>query len=363
MHNLHYTYQENLFHADKGQNNGYFIKPLFDLSYSDFNTHLPSLDILIDPLILAWQEHPHNYDLYRKVFGNDVVLNDGIFYHEDSTLRPFKKHHRVMLSLLLAIDNGHKEIIFPIDKSFTQDCSPFFIYDMLTHFNNPLSINFISNDKGWLSVFDSSYHSTPIYWVEGDFDKNTHSFFEPNCEYRIAENWLDVVRVVQQAPFHYGIIDKDGFLPERQKIEHIYFSRYAEAENTWLNERILKLYQRKHSSFSIEDFKNYVIENAVKDKEETIARFRRRQQEQEKHGLPYASNGIIDLHLQSYTDSLQKRDYDKIIMIYDNKKMFNHILKSLSYKNSRAFFIFLNSIKKEINSLQITSTIIQKQGL
>jgi len=359
MHNFKYIYHEDLAHYNSSQSEDYLVKPLFDFSYSDLNTAIPSLDALIDPLIVAWQSNNHhNHDLYRLIWGNDVVLKEGGFYHEASTLKPFKKHQRVMLSLLLALDNGHKNVILPIDKSFLQDCSPFFIHDMLTHFDKPLSIRFVSNDKEWLSIFDSSYNAKTIYWVEGDFDKKTYAFFDPDNEYRIAENWMNVIRVVQQAPMHYGIIDKDGFLPERQKIKHIYFSRYAEAENTWLNEKLLKIYGRKHPSFPIEDFKNNVINNAIKDKEETIDRFIRRQEEQKKRNLPYVNSDIVDLHLQSYTDSLQKRNYDKIIMIYDNKAIFNQLLKSLSYKNSRAFFIFLSSIREEIKALQINPTII-----
>lgn len=354
MHNLKYIYHEDLSHYDLSDKDYSFVKPLLDFSFSDLNKSIPSFSILIDPLIVAWEsQQSHNHDLYKRLFGGNIVLKDGIFYHESTTLKPFKKHHRVMLSLILATDSGHNKITLPIDKSFLKDCSPFFIHDLLDSFKKPLSINIVSNDKEWLSLFDNAYQHGPVYWVEGDFDKRTYSFFYPDSEYRIAENWMNVIRATQHSVLHYGIIDKDGFIPEQHKLENISFSRYAEAENIWLNEKLLNLYHNKNSSFIVDDFKNYVIDSAIKDKEETIARFIRRQEEQKNRGFPYAQHDAITLHLHSYTDSLHKRKYDEIIMIYDNKKMFNHLLKSLSFKNNVVFFTFLTSLRKDIKSMMI----------
>jgi len=354
MHNLRYTYHEDLAHYESSDKDYYFVKPLFDFSFSDLNRSIPSLNSLIDPLIVAWEsQQSHNHFLYKRVFGSDVVLHDGVFYCKEPTLKPFRKYQRVILSLILAVDSGHDKINLPIDKSFLNGCSPFFIHDLLDYFDEDLSINIATNDRAWLSIFDNSHPHDPIYWVEGDFDLRTYSFFEPEREYRIAENWMNVIRAAQHSVLHYGIIDKDGFIPNEHKLENIYFSRYAEAENIWLNEKILNLYHKKHSSFIVDDFKKYLIDSAIKDKDETMARFIRRQEEQKKRGLPYAKNDIIASHLQSYTDSLHKRNYDNIITIYDNKKMFNHLLKLLSIKNNAAFFTFLTSLRKDIKPLLI----------
>lgn len=343
----------------------FVLLPLFiDFDFYDIKSGLIPLSLLLDPFLELYEKNKNELnDICYHIFKKNLIINNQIFClsSEENKAIPLKGIEKLVIFAYYKIKNGSKKITIPFCSAYKNINNPFYLINFIESLNiNDLFINFISDDKVWLSLYNQDIKTDDIYWVEGDFDKFTYSFFMPQHTYEIAGNWLNIIKILEKNNnCHYGIIDKDGFSYESRNqftfYRKIFLSRYSECENIWMRKDILNIFEQKVKGFSSIDFQKEVIQNAQNDKDNTIHRFNNRQIKLKELYYPYHKNSekIVD----KYELALQKADYDSILSFYDNKALFNLLLKRISCKNIKAFYELVKKLKKQIRRLEINPII------
>lgn len=358
-----YVYEPNIINHLYNRD-GYLSIPLFiDFDFNDIkNSSIPSY-MMIDPFLSLYKNNKNEVSsIANNIFGKDIIIKNDKFYlySESEKEKDIKNIDKLIIFTIFHINKGNRKFIIPFHSSYNNINNPFYFKQFIDALNiKDIYITFISDDKDWLSIYNHTINHHNLYWVEGEFDKFTYNFFMPDNKYKIAGNWLNIIRIIEIGNVHhYGIIDKDGFSAlTRDELlsNNILLSKYAECENIWMIESILNVFEKNVHNFSKNDFKNDLIKYAEIDKEDTINRFINRQRKLEELGYPYHKNTVYIT--DKYKQDLDRKNYDSILTFYDNKAMFNLLLKRLSCKNIKSFYELVNKIKKQIKILNITPVI------
>lgn len=365
-HKYKYIYQQDLI-KNPYTNDDYVSLPLFfDFNFNDVKNNLISSKFFIDPFMLLYQEKSNEIsEICFQVLGKKLLIKDSTFYllSDDNKSSNLKNIEKLMIYTYYEISTNKRNFIIPL-PSYNNVISDYFIFkqflDSLPFIN--LSFIFSSNDIHLLSIFNTHILDHDIYWIEGEFDQFTYKFFMPEKEYKIAGNWSNIFKILEHKnKHHYGIIDKDGFLLENKKRlsfgEQIFFSKYSECENLWLSEDILNVFENNIKSFSKKVFMEEVISLSKADKEVTMQRFINRQDKLRELGYPYNNEDIVKNVINKYYKSINENNYNYIISYYDNKTIFNLLLKRISCKNIKMFYELMSKLKKEIIRLKINPII------
>lgn len=365
-HQYQYIYDQDIIKKTY-RLNGYVSLPLFfDFTFEDIKNNVTFTKSLIDPFIILYQKEKSEIsEICYKLFNKNLLLKDSLFYLSSGNDKDIllKNIEKLMIHTYYHIIHNNNNLIIPLPSYYNVANDFLILHYFLESLSFPhLSFIFVSNDYHLLSIFDNNIKTNDIYWVEGEFDKFTYQLFMPNREYRVAGNWINIFKILEHKnAHHYGIIDKDGFLLENKKdlifSDKIFFSRYAECENIWLSEEILNIFQKNIKTFSKTTFIKEVIELANMDKELTTQRFINRQNKLKVLGYPYNNENQVKNVINKYYKSIDNNDYNFILLYYDNKAIFNLLLKRISCKNIKMFYDMTLKIKKDIIALKINPII------
>lgn len=361
-----YIYEQDIM-KEKYQVDGYVLLPLFtDFNFNEIKNNSISSHILIDPFITFYYDNINEIsEICYKIFEKNLLLKDSIFYLTsiDEKHTMLKNIEKLIIYTYYKISNSNTKLIIPL-SSYNNIVNDFFVFNNFLESLSfsELSFIFISNDRHLISIFDKNIENNDIYWVEGEFDKFTYNIFMPDKEYKVAGNWMNIFKILEyKNDNHYGIIDKDGFLTNNKKYltfgDNLFFSKYSECENLWLSEEILNIFQKNNKSFSKNDFLKDVIELAKKDQKSTIQRFINRQVKLKSLGYPYNNDDIVKKVVKIYSESINSNNYNSILSYYDNKSIFNLLLKRISCKNIKTFYELISKLKKDIRALKINPII------
>lgn len=364
MTNIKYQYifEKNIT-KEKHIIKSYINLPLIiDVAFNDLKNSQSFNLPLIDPFINYFNKNSDTINkICADIFNGEIVNQDNQFYLNSFTnkkINILKKIDKVILIMFFELYNNNDKIIINLSKQNIEEMPPFYIHEFLKNHiksNKYISIIFISDDADWISIFDNDIKINDIFWVEGEIDLFTYKYFIPKNEYKIARGWLNILNILKRNnKYHYGIIDKDGFKIDIKKdFSKLYLSKYSECENIWLSEKIINIFNSHIKKFSGEIFIKDLIKLANDDKNETFERFLRRQINQKNLDLPYYNAEEIDIIFRKYEKDLFDENYEEIIKFYDNKTVFNLLLKRLSCKNIAMFYNLVLKYQKEIKSLNI----------
>lgn len=310
--------------------------------------------------------------IWNSFFDSQLVLNKENYFE-----KIYKEKSKTLcfydLFIIDVIISGYinKTTYIPITNSFVSKNDPVKIYNLAKEIRDLTDCQyiFISDDKKWCSIFtEIVFHyeknknlkisSEHFFWVESDFDLFTYSVFMPGKLFKKAGSSSNIFDILNKNPNHNAIIDRDGF--SRKNISYLkdqfnlFFTITSECENIWLTENILQIMNKlTNNSFNINSFKENVINKASENFNNTLIRFKNRQDYLMYHYIPYLNEHEIEAFKNKCENHIKQKKYDKILNWFDNKKLFNTYIENFGFQTLHDWKKFILKNKDHFSKNEI----------
>lgn len=310
--------------------------------------------------------------IWNNFFDSQLILNKENSFEKINNDKPKTLSFYDLFIIDIIISGYTNKIVYiPITNSFVSKNDPVKIYNLTKEIKDLTECQyvFISDDKKWCSIFTETvfYYeknkklkisSDHFFWVESDFDLFTYSVFMPGKIFKKAGSSSNIFDILNKNPNHNAIIDRDGF--SRKNISYLknqfnlFFTITSECENIWLTENILQITNKlTDNALNINDFKNKVINKASNNIENTLIRFKNRQDYLMYHYIPYLNENEINAFRKKCENHISQNKYDKILNWFDNKKLFNTYIQLIGFKSLQDWKKFILKNKDHFSKNEI----------
>lgn len=278
--------------------------------------------------------------------------------------------HSQRFILLLLIQNIKKADKYKL-VFLSNEISDYIKYQIIEFFTDSHFI-FFSNDLNWLYSSDLYYpfqkdnisKTKPVLYVEGDLDYFTFSLFYKEDKIKHGYTSSQIIDIAKrQKGYNKYYIDRDGYTINALRILEKYnlqVNCYSEIENFWISPDILPVWL-EDLHFSQKDIMNVIhrsndniLERASANFSTTFTRFKNRQAYIEKSGLPFLSEKEIDREYHKRKLDLKHKNIPQILTWFDNKNLFNHLLKEIGFDNINKWKKKINQNHEKTNKINIT---------
>lgn len=304
-----------------------------------------------------------NY-FFKIIFDNK---NNSFYKIKGQQKIPLSEKEKDLLFVILSIfDNSKKSILLDFSHYINNA-----LYEIINNSINKANINIISNDINWVLNFQKefiflknkkylSYNEmyldellgdySFIYYVEGEDDLLTYSFFYPELNFQVEGgskhilfNMNRINSNLKSIDKNKAILDSDAFSEKAISLfneKNIHIIPFSEIENLWLSENILKnFYKDQEINMFKESFYNYTEKNF----NNIIKRFTYRQELYKTMTIPFYSETDIRNKELEFKEKLKNKDYDYLLRWIDGKTIFYNLFKNTKIKH------FIHKLKKTDN--------------